>query len=280
MRARALAGFALAAAVALVAVALVGRAGAAGASQLLVTFQINGTFKVTLPDGTPIGAPSPPGTTIQPGTYELVFDNSQNVKNLDFQIIGPNVSLQENMGGGEETAMSDYVTFVGSSQYRYSDGNNINSPVSYLQTSAGTGSTGANGSGLPGSNDQTSGTGSSNPTVVGSNNGSSSGLLTGSTSASIPLRGTLTGTVGATGALTLKFDGKPITSVEQGRYTVTISDHSSKNGFTIQHANQDPTTVSTVPFVGKRSANLTLRPGQWLYYPTFVGKKTYFLVTS
>jgi len=280
MRARALAGFALAAAVALVAMALVGMAGAAGASQLLVTFQINGTFKVTLTDGTPIGAPSPPGTTIQPGTYELVFDNSQNVKNLDFQIIGPNVSLQETMGGGEETAMSDYVTFVGNSQYRYFDGNNINSPVSYLQTSAGTGSTGANGSGLPGSNNQTSGTGSSNATVVGSKNGSSSGVLTGSTSASVPLRGTLTGTVGATGALTLKLDGKPVTSVKQGRYTVTISDHSPKNGFTIQHAGQDATTVSTVPFVGKRSATLTLRPGQWLYYPTFVGKKTYFLVTS
>src|SRR5690348_2733770 len=133
MRARALAGFAALAA----SVALVPAAGAAGAgSQLLVTFQINGTFKVTLPDGTPIGAPAPPGTTIQPGTYELVFDNSQNVKNLDFQIVGPNVSLQETMGGGEETAMSDYATFVGNSQYRYFDGNNINSPVSYLQTSA------------------------------------------------------------------------------------------------------------------------------------------------
>lgn len=276
MRARVLVGFAALAA----AVALVPLASAAG-SQLLVTFQISGTFRVTLPDGTPIGSSSPPGTTIAPGTYELVFDNTQNVKNLDFQITGPNVSLQENMGGGEETAMSDYVTFVGNSQYRYFDGNNINSPVSYLQTSAGTGATGANGSGLPGSNNQVSGSGSSNGSVVGSQNGSSStGILAGSSSTPVPLRGTLRGTVSTAGALTLKLDGKAVTSLKQGRYTVTVTDSSSKNGFTLQQANQNPTTVSAVPFVGKRSATLTLRPGQWLYYPTFVGKKTYFLVTS
>lgn len=273
MRGRAPAGFAALAAAALVAVVPVVGAGAAGtASQLFVTFQINGTFEVTLPDGTPIGSSSPPGTTIQPGTYELVFDNSQNVKNLDFQIIGPNVSLQETMGGGEETAMSDYVTFVGNSQYHYFDGNNINSPVSYLQTSAGSGSTGANGSGLPGSNNQVSGTGSSNATVVGSKNASSSSGL--------PVRGTLVGTVGSAGLLTLELDGKPVTSLKQGRYTVTITDRSSRNGFTIQHASQDPTTVSAVPFVGRRSATLTLRPGQWFYYATFVAKKTYFLVTA
>jgi hypothetical protein len=275
MRARVLVGFAALAA----AVALAPVAGAAGA-QLFVTFQINGTFKVTLPDGTPIGSSSPPGTTIAPGTYELVFDNSQNVKNLDFQIIGPNVSLQETMGGGEETAMSDFVTFVGSSQYRYFDGNNINSPVTYLQTTSGTGATGANGSGLPGSNNQVSGTGSSNGTVVGSKNGSSSGILAGGSSTPVAVRGTLVGTVSPSGVLTLKLDGKSVTSLKQGRYKVSITDESTKNGFTLQHANQDATTVSAVPFVGKRSATLTLRPGQWLYYPTFVGKKTYFLVTS
>ena len=99
--------------------------GAASDTQkLYVTFELTQTFRVTLPDGTPVGASNPPGTTITPGTYELIFDNSTNVKNLNFQITGPNVSLQEDMGGGEESSAGDYVTFLPSSQYRYHDGNN------------------------------------------------------------------------------------------------------------------------------------------------------------
>ena len=91
------------------AVALVPLAGGArsDAQTLYVTFLVTGGFKVALPDGTPVGTPSPPGTTIPPGTYELVFDNTSNVKNVDFQLTGPNVSLQEDMGGGEETAAGE-----------------------------------------------------------------------------------------------------------------------------------------------------------------------------
>ena len=37
--------------------------------------------------------------------------------------------------------------------------------------------------------------------------------------------------------------------------------------------------MTGVAFVGKHSVTLTLRPGQWFFYPTFVGTKTYFLVT-
>ena len=33
-------------------------------------------------------------------------------------------------------------------------------------------------------------------------------------------------------------------------------------------------------FVGKRSVTLDLRAGQWFFYSTFVGKKTYFIVVT
>jgi hypothetical protein len=260
------------------AVVLAPLAGAADATQkLYVTFQLTGTFRVTQPDGTAIGSSVAPGTTITPGTYELVFDNSQNVKNLDFQVAGPNVSLQETMGGGEETSFSDYVTFLPNAQYRYFDGNNITSPIFFLQTSAGGGSVGANGSGLPGSNTQITGTGTSNATDVGSKSGSS-GLGAGG-AAPLPLRGALSGTVSGAGSVRLTLGGKTVTSLRSGRYTITVADHSARSGFTIQGTKQGATTVTAVPFVGTRRATLTLRPGQWLYYPTFVGKKTYFLVT-
>ena len=102
--------------------------------KLYVSFLVTQAFSVTLPDGTPVGTSSAPGTTIAPGTYELIFDNSNNVKNMDFQLTGPNVSLQEDMGGGEESSAGDYVTFLPSSQYSFHDGNNVASPSFYLQT--------------------------------------------------------------------------------------------------------------------------------------------------
>lgn len=70
-----------------------------------------------------------------------------------------------------------------------------------------------------------------------------------------------------------------MTSLRYGRYKVTVSDASAKNGFIVQEAGLNPVTVSGVSFVGKRSATVRFSVGQWLYYPTVIGKKTYFLVT-
>ena len=33
-------------------------------------------------------------------------------------------------------------------------------------------------------------------------------------------------------------------------------------------------------FEGKRSKTVNLKAGQWFFYPSFVGKKDYFIVTS
>jgi hypothetical protein len=257
------------------AVALVSPAAGArsDAQTLYVTFLVTGGFKVVLPDGTPAGTSSPPGTTIPPGTYELVFDNTSNVKNVDFQLTGPNVSLQEDMGGGEETTAGDYVTFQPSSQYRYHDANNVSSPFLFLQTAASGGSVGGTGAGIPGSNSTSSGSSTSNATVVGTKATSSDSTI------KALYRGTLAGAVAASGGDTLKVNGKPVTTLRAGRYTIQVADRSAKGGFTIQAINKDPTTITGLTFVGSRKVTLTLSAGQWIYYPTFVGKKSYFLVT-
>ena len=59
-----------------------------------------------------------------------------------------------------------------------------------------------------------------------------------------------------------------------------MTDRSPKSGFIVQRDPQDATTVTGVQFVGTRKVTLALRPGQWFCYPTFLGKKTYFIVTS
>jgi hypothetical protein len=258
-----------------VALAPMARGATSDTQKLYVTFELTQTFRVTLPDGTRVGQPSPPGTTIPPGTYELIFDNSTNVKNLNFQLTGPNVSLQEDMGGGEESSAGDYVTFLPSSQYSYHDGNNITSQTFYLQTAASGGSVGGNGTGLPGSNSTTAGSSSGNSSVIGS-----TGSKASSHSSAAPFRGTLQGLVSTSGTLSLTFGGRPVTSLRSGRYTVAVSDRSAKSGFTIQEIRQDATTVTGAPFVGARKAAITLKPGQWFFYATFVGKKTYFIVVS
>jgi hypothetical protein len=266
----------LAAVVAVVALVPLAGGARSDTQTLYVTFLVTGGFKVVLPDGTPVGTSSPPGTTIPPGTYELVFDNTSNVKNVDFQLTGPNVSLQEDMGGGEETAVGDYVTFQPSSQYRYHDANNVSAPFLFLQTAASGGSLGGTGAGIPGSNSTSSGGSTSNATVVGTSAGSSS---TSGSSAKALYRGTLAGTVATTGSVELKVNGKPVTTLRAGRYTIQVVDRSTKGGFTIQAIKRDPMTITGLTFVGSRKATLTLSAGQWLYYPTFVGKKSYFLVT-
>ena len=47
-----------------------------------------------------------------------------------------------------------------------------------------------------------------------------------------------------------------------------------------QGARKRAVTLTGTRFVGTHSATVTLAPGQWFFYPTFVGKKTYFLVES
>jgi len=85
--------------------------------------------------------------------------------------------------------------------------------------------------------------------------------------------------VSKTGHITFKQNGNPVSSLTFGRYKVTVADSSPKNGFIVQEAGLDPVTVSGVSYVGKRSATVQFSVGQWLYYPTVIGKKTYFLVT-
>ena len=49
---------------------------------------------------------------------------------------------------------------------------------------------------------------------------------------------------------------------------------------TVRAIKQAPPTLTGLAFTGARKVTLTLNAGQWLYYPSFVGKKTYFIVTA
>ncbi len=90
----------------------------------------------------------------------------------------------------------------------------------------------------------------------------------------------LVGTVDASGALSLTLKGKSVTTLKSGRYTIEVSDHSSRSGFDLQEIRKTALPLTPARFVGNHKVTLDLKPGQWFYYPTFVGKKTYFIVVA
>jgi hypothetical protein len=94
-----------------------------------------------------------------------------------------------------------------------------------------------------------------------------------------PLRGTLTGSLSATGKPTLKSKGKAVSTLKAGRYKFAITDRDPEHAFTIQTAQGKATGLTGAAFVGTRSKTVTLKAGQWMY-SSGLGKTYAFRVTG
>jgi hypothetical protein len=243
--------------------------------QLDATFNANLTFSMSTQDGTPLGSPSPPGRAIPAGYYAVNVDDTAEIGYMTFLLQGPGVSLRTTNDEGASASLTYYVTLQPGSTYSYGDAVNPNLPLEYFSTTGAVGSTQGSATTSTPSSGQTQ---SNTDSPVGKTAGKAASTAGASTTSSV-FRGDLQATVGKTGHVTLELNGKPVSSLTYGRYKVTVSDSSPKNGFTVQEAGLNPVTVSGVSFVGKRSATVQFSVGQWLYYPTVIGKKTYFLVT-
>ena len=229
-------------------------------------FDADGNIYLTFADGTRIGAPNPPGTVIPAGTYTISLNNNglDDLGNAHaYHLFGPGVNLA---AGGAITATWT-ATFQPGSSYTYQDDLNPNT----LHDVFGTPGSGATSTTVPAPT-TTPGQAGQPPSTT---KPTSSGPLL---SSNVPLRGTLLGTVSATGSLTLKRNRKPVSTLLAGRYTFTITDASATNGFTVQEIHQLATTVTGAAFTGRRSVKIDLTAGQWFYYGSFVAKKTYFIV--
>ena len=236
---------------------------------LLVTFQTSKTVTVTLTDLTPVGTSSGPPTTISPGTYNISIDDAAFVSDVQWHLSGPGVNLVTNMSYGEEPSESWVETFLPSSTYTYRDDNRPGTVYTFQTTSTALVGTQGNG--------QAPLT-STTPQASSKNGKASSTDVVGSGVATV--RGAILGTVSAAGKLTLTSGGKTVSSLKAGLYKFTITDRSKKAGFSVQQIKKSATTVTTAPFTGKKTATINLKAGQWLAYPTFVGKKLYFIVTT
>jgi hypothetical protein len=246
--------------------------GAAVSSTLYAGFDADGFIHLSFADGTMIGTPSPPGSLVPAGTYSIVVNNNgldDSGNDHYFQLTGPGVNLSVGTNLYDTTTWT--ATFQPSSTYVYSDMLNpttirevFGTPGSGAGTATPTSSTVTTTPGAP--------TGGKSPTKPTSNNPVGSAI--------VPFRGDLAGSVNSKGALSLTEKGKKVATLVTGRYKIVVADHSKKSGFNIQEIRESGTVVTGTTFVGSHSVTLNLKPGQWFFYPSFVGKKTYFIVVS
>jgi hypothetical protein len=210
-------------------------------------------------------------TTLAPGTYQLTLaaDDFVSCPNSlpDFQLAGPGVLVNSPIDNGTGAAADYTITLQPGSTYVAQD---LNQPISKI-----TFATTATGTPTPVSLPTTTAT----HTTTSSSTGSPVGTQV-STKSKAVFRGTLDATVSSAGKPTLKFKGKSVTQILAGKYTLSVVDHSKAGGFVLQEPPKGATTASTVPFVGKKTLTVNLTAGQALFYPTFIGKKSYFIVVA
>jgi hypothetical protein len=254
---------------------LAGGVGAHGASDAVSStlnagFDADGNIYLTFADGTKIGNPTPPGTLVPAGSYTIdLYNNSlDDLGNPhSFHLSGPGVNLAAN--GTVQATWT--ATFQASSDYSFYDDDNPSSK--FFFGTAGSGAT----STVPTVSTTSTPPPTTTATTPKATNNSPLASGTKSVASASTYRGILDARV-EQGRVTLTRNGKAVAEVLQGRYRIVVTDTSRTGGFTIQETGRPSTTVSGVTFVGKRSATLELTAGQWFFYPTFVGHKTYFIV--
>jgi hypothetical protein len=243
---------------------------AARAATPVIDVVFNGQDGLTVTyDGSPLGASSAPGTVIPAGSYDVIVDNSLGDVGITFQLSGPGVSVVTDVDAGESATETWPVTLAPNSTYSYQDASQAGT-TELFSTSAAT----AAATTTPATTPSASGVESNGvePTTT------TPGAVARPHAVAPPPRGGLTATVSAAGVLRLSDKGKPVASLLAGRYTVTVSDHSRSGGFTLQELRDPALALTSAPFVGVRTTTVTLTAGQWVYYPSLLGAKTYFIV--
>jgi hypothetical protein len=199
-------------------------------------------------------------TTIAPGTYQIVIatsdpygvfgetDGLRACKGfVQFRLSGPGVSVYTTLDYGDGTSEIYPATFQPGATYTLQDDNNI--------------------------------AGTRRSITVATSGSASLPPANGTTGAGPGFRGTLHGIVAHNGRLSLRRNGKAVTSLKSGRYTFSVDDQSTKQGFRVQVVKGKAQTITSAGYVGWQQVTLSLSPGRWSYF-TPGGAKTAFVVVA
>jgi hypothetical protein len=201
-------------------------------------------------------------TTLAPGTYQVVittadpygvFGQSDGLIAckgfVQFRLTGPGVSVFTTLDYGDGTSELYSTTFRPGATYTLQDDNNIAGTRRSITVA-------------------TSGSAALTPSTS----------PTGTSAAGSNLRGTLRGLVTRDGKLSLRRNGKAVTSLKSGRYTFSVDDQSTKLGFRIQ-AKGKTQAITSAGYVGWQQVTVELVAGRWTYF-TPGGTKTAFVVVD
>jgi len=232
------------AAVAAAAGALGGaRVGAATLPSLYVDYGDDCVFTMRADGGLSLAGTAAPGTTIPPGTYQVVLSVPQDAPScpMHFQLQGPGVRLEWDFGGEALNALAT-ETLQPSSTYVATD---LRNPARYraVFSTAASGSSNSLVGQMPST---ATGKGRTEPAVVGS--------------ALLPYRGVLPVTLRTSGAVALA--ARPL---KAGRYDLKVDDNAARHGLAVRRASGRPVRITGAAFVGRRTARIALRPGTWTF---------------
>ena len=220
---------------------------------------------LTFDDGTGIGNQDRTPPTIPPGAYTIrVIDDATE---HNFHLFGPGVDMATDTGGVSSPTWS--VTLQPGSTYKFQCDTHFDFMYGVFQTSGTASSSGGSTGGSSGGT-SSGGTSSGGTSSGGTSSGGSQTVLL----------GTLSGTVGAVGKLTLALRGKPVTKLKAGHYKIAVSDKTHVRSFVVKEKGHPAITISSAPFVGTHSVTLNLTAGQWTYYTSAGAKSTSSFVVS
>jgi hypothetical protein len=223
---------------------------------IYVNYSMNCTFTVTNDSGGTV-------TSIAPGTYQIQVTTPEPFGDayvsgstgmtacqgeVMFQITGPGVNTGTTLDNGDDPEDSVTATFLPNSTYTMLD-NNQPSVTTYVITTTASGTPVS-----PTTYATVPVTTKTTPVVNGA-----------------PFRGGLVITLSSAGNVSMSSGAR---SLLYGRYTLTISDRSSKSGLVLQRAHKAATQLTSDKFVGKHHVTVDLTVGQWLLYASTGGKRT------
>jgi hypothetical protein len=255
---------------ALIVAAGLGVQGAASANlpTIYVNYTMNCTFGMTDAMGRSL-------TAIAPGNYQILVTSPVPFASVDlagindmtackgsasFQLTGPGVSLTTTMDDGDSDSAFVYATFLPSSTYTAVDTTQPSvARFTFTTTAGGTASAPATA-----------------PTTTSAVPEPASGGVS-----LLPVTtkiGKLTATVTLGGGAKLTRNGKAVTVLGAGTYEIAVTDRSKLNGFVLEHGKGKPMLITGAAFVGKHRASVKLTKGEWSFYLSGTGAKTYFTV--
>ncbi len=253
----------------------------AGSPAALPTIYVNYTMQCTFSLVNDFGQPV---TTIAPGTYQvevvtpimfklvrpagttgdtIAANDYTGCKGwVQFQLTGPGLNDATTLDYGCEAFYTfSPVVFQPSSQYVFQD---LNQP-SLTRTVVNVAATGTPWTPV-------------SPYSATTHGGQTQADIVGSLVKAAP-RGTLYGTLSPKGVATLTWKGKPVSSLKQGRYRVSILDEDGTGTFTLKPEGGSPDALTPPSFTGRHSVTVTLTKGRWSYYAR-AGTAHRFVVTA